>query len=65
MGWNFIFREFSAFTVPSFHHITPRIMFFSRSIGIILLRVPEKRVKLEVVHESKSDGGNRMGQISV
>lgn len=56
MGWNFFFREFFALTVASLHHITHRIMFFSRPIGIIFLRVPEKRVKIEVVHEPKSNG---------
>ena len=56
MGWNFIVREYSAFSVPSFHHITHRIMFVSRPIGILLLKVPKKRVKIEVVHEPKNDG---------
>jgi hypothetical protein len=53
MGWNFIFREFSAIAVPSFHHITHRIVFVSRPKGIILLRMPKKCVKIEAVEEPK------------
>jgi len=34
-------------------------MFVSRPVGIILLRVPEKRVKIGVIHESKSYGATR------
>jgi hypothetical protein len=45
IGWNFIFRELSAGTVPRFYHIAHCTTFVSRPKGIISLRVPEKGVK--------------------